>query len=132
MQKALPDPLWYAAALEGCAAAHIAMAEAGGYNVDAYLKQNFKLPDEFMHMRNNIPAQESRKQRSKQTLLAVVFALCEEALHILNRHVMLAPLQAELLHKLGACVADFDEAHLRCRCGKGEGCYAGDRSDPKQ
>jgi hypothetical protein len=25
------DPLWHASALEGCAAAHIAMAEAGGY-----------------------------------------------------------------------------------------------------
>lgn len=132
MCKASPDPLWYAAALEGCAAAHIAMAEAGGYNVDAYLEQNFQLPDEFMQMANNIPLQESRKQTSKQTLPTVVFALCEEALHILNRNAKLAPLQAELLLKLGAYVADVDEAHLRCRWGEGEGCYAGDPSDPKR
>lgn len=35
------DPLWYAASLEGCATAHIAMAEAGGHGVDEYLENNF-------------------------------------------------------------------------------------------
>ena len=131
MCKASPDPLWYAAALEGCAAAHIAMAEAGGYNVDSYLESNFQLPEEFMALAN-IPSQESRKQTNKQTLPAVVFALCEEALYVTNRHRKLAPLQAELLFKLAAYVADLDEGHLRCRWGEGEGCYGGDPADPRR
>lgn len=38
-----PDPLWYAMALEGCAAAHIAMVEVGGYNVDGYLESSFQV-----------------------------------------------------------------------------------------
>jgi hypothetical protein len=38
-----PDPLWYASALEGCAAAHIGMVEAGGYNVDSYLESAFQV-----------------------------------------------------------------------------------------
>jgi hypothetical protein len=38
-----PDPLWYASALEGCAAAHVAMVEAGGYNVDTYLESAFQV-----------------------------------------------------------------------------------------
>ena len=46
-----PDPLWYASALEGCAAAHIAMAEAGGYGVDEYLEHNFQMPDgTYLHV----------------------------------------------------------------------------------
>jgi hypothetical protein len=43
-----PDPLWYASALEGCAAAHIAMVEAGGYNVDEYLETAFQVSDSKM------------------------------------------------------------------------------------
>jgi hypothetical protein len=38
-----PDPLWYASALEGCAAAHVGMVEAGGYNVDRYLESAFQV-----------------------------------------------------------------------------------------
>lgn len=41
-----PDPLWYASALEGCAAAHIGMVEAGGYNVDNYLESAFQVSSE--------------------------------------------------------------------------------------
>ena len=126
--KASPDPLWYAAALEGCAAAHIAMAEAGGYHVDAYLEQNFQLPEEFMACAT-LATLESRKPTNKQTLPAVVFALCEEALHISNRHVKLAPIHAELLLKLASYIANDDEAHMRCRWGEGEGCYPGDAND---
>jgi len=43
-----PDPLWYAGSLEGCAAAHIAMADAGGWSVDEYLLANFQVPVEFL------------------------------------------------------------------------------------
>lgn len=123
MCKASPDPLWYAASLEGCAAAHIAMAEAGGYNCDEYLESNFQLPEEFMALAST-PSQV--KQPNKQTLPTVVFALCEEALCVTNRHDKLAPLQAELLLKLASYVAEVEEAHMRCRWGEGEGCYGGD------
>ena len=95
-----PDPLWYASALEGCAAAHIAMAEAGGYNVDKYLENNFQLPDEIMALAKREPKDEKRQSQgyaAKQTLPEVVFALCEEALNILDRHPRLAPFHAELL-----------------------------------
>jgi hypothetical protein len=121
-----PDPLWYAAALEGCAAAHIAMAEAGGYGVDDYLEQ-FQMPDEIMAL-----AKEPRQQsgnHSRQTLPEVVFALCEEALNITNRHEKLAPLHAELLLKLADYVAISAESHLRCRWGEGPGCFVGELGD---
>lgn len=128
--KTSPDPLWYASALEGCAAAHIAMAEAGGYNVDSYLENNFQLPEEIMQLAHN-PFSEKSKQH-KQTLPAVVYALCEEALQITNRHVMLAPFQAELLLKLSYYAAHVEESHLRCRWGEGEGCYGGDPGEPRR
>ena len=47
MSKAHPNPLWYAMSLVGCAAAHSAMAEGGGYNVDEYLDNNFYYPKTF-------------------------------------------------------------------------------------
>lgn len=85
-----PDPLWYASALEGCAASHIAMAEAGGYGVDEYLENNFQMPDEVMALaRDDAAARRSTSNSaatSKQTLPEVVCALCEEALNITNRH----------------------------------------------
>ena len=128
--KASPDPLWYALALEGCAAAHIAMAETGGYNVDSYLENNFQLPDDIMQLAHN-PFSEKNKQ-PKQTLPAVVYALCEEALHITNRHSKLAPFQAELLLKLSYYAAHVEESHLRCRWGEGQGCYGGDPGEPRR
>jgi hypothetical protein len=129
MCKASPDPLWYAASLEGCAAAHIAMAEAGGYNADAYLESNFQLPEEFMALANSAS---QVRQTAKQTLPTVVFALCEEALCVTNRHAKLASLNAELVLKLAYYVAEVEEAHLRCRWGEGEGCYGGDASAPRR
>jgi hypothetical protein len=92
---ATPDPLWYASALEGCAAAHIAMAEAGGYGVDEYLESNFSMPDEVVALltsrREGDAASSTTSKRggagaSKQTLPEIVCALCEEALNITNRH----------------------------------------------
>jgi hypothetical protein len=59
----------------------------------------------------------------------VVFALCEEALNILNRHKKLGHLYAELLLKLVSYCAEESEAHLRCRWGEGPGCYAGEQGD---
>lgn len=129
--KTSPDPLWYASALEGCAAAHIAMAEAGGYNVDSYLENNFQFPDEIMQLAHN-PFVDKNKQHPKQTLPAVVYALCEEALHITNRHQKLAPFQAELLLKLAYYTAHVEESHLRCRWGEGEGCFGGDPAEPRR
>jgi hypothetical protein len=121
--KSLTDPLWYASALEGCATAHIAMAEAGGYGVDEYLENNFQMPDEIMALAKDFV----RPSNSyKQTLPEVVFALCDEALNILNRHRKLAPLHAELLLKMAEYVAESAEMHLRCRWGEGQGCYAGE------
>jgi hypothetical protein len=100
-----PDPLWYASALEGCAAAHIAMAEAGGYGVDEYLESNFSMPEEVVAL---VTTTTTRREgdgiapsgggggasgkrgaaggTAKQTLPEVVCALCEEALNITNRH----------------------------------------------
>lgn len=46
--KGCHDPLWYAAAKEGCAAAFIAMADAGGHGVDDYLENNFQYPETVM------------------------------------------------------------------------------------
>jgi len=123
-----PDPLWYACALDGCAAAHIAMAEAGGYGVDEYLENNFQLPEDVMAMAQKDPTQRqtsSGSNANKQTLPEVVFALCEEALNITNRHEKLGPLHAELLLKLAWYVSESSEGHLRCRWGEGDECYAG-------
>lgn len=66
---------------------------------------------------------------NKQTLPEVVFALCDEALNITNRHPKLGPFHAELLLKLAYYVSESSEGHLRCRWGEGEGCYAGEADD---
>lgn len=125
------DPLWHASALEGCAAAHIAMADCGGYNVDQYLDTNFQLPEEVMVMlsqaSNDDNTQNSSKRNAlnKQTLPEVVFTLCEESLNILGRNQMLSHLYAELLIKLAKYCADAAEGHLRCQWGIGFGCFNG-------
>jgi hypothetical protein len=123
-----PDPLWYAAALEGLAATHIAMAEAGGYSVDDYLENNFQLPDEMMALAKNAKEEKGRQvvTSTKQTLPEVIFALCEEAMNIFNRHTKLSPFHAELLLKLAWYTSESAENHLRCRWGEGGGCYAGE------
>lgn len=123
-----PDPLWYASALEGCAAAHIAMAEAGGYNVDEYLENNFQMPDEIMALaKREDDKRQSTLTPSKQTLPEVVFALCDEALNIFNRSEMLACFYAELLLKLALYSSESAEGHLRCRWGEGPNSFAGDQ-----
>lgn len=123
-----PDPLWYAFALEGCAAAHIAMAEAGGYGVDEYLENNFQMPDEIMALAKT-KTKDNSAAAVKQTLPEVVFTLCEEAMSITNRHEKLGALHAELLMKLAWYVSESAEAHLRCRWGEGRGCYVGEVGD---
>jgi hypothetical protein len=125
----VPDPLWYASALEGCAAAHIAMAEAGGFGVDDYLESNFQLPDEIMALAKTKDDKKTTASTSKQTLPEIVFALCEEALNITNRHLKLGAYHAELLLKLATYVAESAEGHLRCRWGEGVGCYTGEPDD---
>jgi len=101
------------------------MAEAGGYGVDEYLESNFQMPEEIMALEKGQAVSSS----SKQTLPEVVFALCEEALNITNRHEKLGPIHAELLLKLAWYVSESSEGHLRCRWGEGEGCYAGEVDD---
>lgn len=127
-----PDPLWYAMALEGCAAAHIAMAEGGGYNVDEYLENNFQMPDEIMALakRDDDKRQTNVLASAKQTMPEVVFALCEEALDIVNRSEMLACFYAELLLKLALYSSESAEGHLRCRWGEGPGSFSGDQGSP--
>jgi len=132
LAKQTPDPLWYAAALEGCAAAHMSMAEAGGYNVDAYLENNFQFPEEFMSVAHNPSGDSKKTSNPKQTLPAVIYALCEEALLIFNRHVSLGAFHAELLLKLAAYTAVSQEGHMRCRWGEGPGCYGGDSGEPRR
>ena len=125
-----PDPLWYAMALEGCAAAHISMAEGGGYNVDEYLENNFQMPDEIMALaKKEDDKRQSTVTTKKQTLPEVVFALCEEALDIVNRSEKLACFYAELLLKLALYSSESAEGHLRCRWGEDPGCFAGDQGD---
>jgi hypothetical protein len=119
------DPLWYAASLEGCAAAHIAMAEAGGYSVDGYLENNFSLPNEFMTA--VIKTGKEEKSTPKQTMPGIIYALCEEALNIVNRNPKLSQYHAELLLKLAWYSSDAAERHLRCRWGEGDGCYPGEQ-----
>jgi hypothetical protein len=125
------DPLWYAASLEGCATAHIAMAEAGGYNIDEYLENNFQLPDEFMLVAVKNTKEEKRQAAApKQTMPDIINALCDEALNIVNgRHPLLAAYQADLLLKLAWYTCDSSELHLRCRWGEGDGCYSGEQGD---
>ena len=127
------DPLWYAASLEGCAAAHIAMAEAGGYSVDDYLENNFQFPDEFMAVLKR-KAKEDKGTKpttkiTKQTLPQVVHALCDAALNIIDRHPKLAAYHAELLLKLAWYYSDSSERHLRCRWGEDDGGYSGEPGD---
>lgn len=119
-----PDPLWYACSLEGCAAAHIAMAEAGGFGVDDYLSTNFSLPADLLA----VAKVSSKDEKSiKQVLPNVVYALCSEALNIVNRNATLGAYEAELLLKLAEYKADMAERHTRCRWGEGEGCHAGEQ-----
>jgi hypothetical protein len=133
-----PDPLWYAFALIGCATAHIAMADVGGYGVDEYLDNNFQYPEEIMALALN-PSVLTRKEvsdgsktvrsQNKQTLPEVVFTLCDEALNILRRHPKLAPFHAELLLQLAHYASDASEQHLRCVWGDGIGCFKGTELD---
>lgn len=124
-----PDPLWYASALEGCAAAHIAMAEVGGFNVDEYLESSFQLPEAIMACAV-IPSGE--KTTNKQEMSSVVSALCEDALNVLSRHSRLACLRSELLLKLAWYGAEIEDTHVRCQWGMGEGCYGGDPQGDKR
>ena len=122
-----PDPLWYAMALVGCAAAHIAMAEGGGYNVDEYLENNFQMPEDIMALaKKEDDKRPTATLTNKQTLPEVVFALCEEALDIVNRSETLACFYAELLLELALYSSESAEGHLRCRWGEGPGSFAGD------
>eukprot|EP00934_Nitzschia_sp_Nitz4_P004402 Nitzschia sp. Nitz4//scaffold5_size260463//126788//131622//NITZ4_000982-RA/size260463-augustus-gene-0.33-mRNA-1//-1//CDS//3329555340//4392//frame0 len=124
-----PDPLWYASAMEGCASAHIAMAEAGGFNVDDYLERSFQLPDTIMACAV-LPAAE--KSTTKQNMSSIVAALCDEALNVYCRHSKLACFRAELLLKLSWYGAEVEDTHLRCQWGMGEGCYGGDPQKEKR
>jgi hypothetical protein len=65
------------------------MAEAGGYNVDTYLESNFQLPEDFMSVATNIS---NDAKKTKQTLPIVIYALCEEALHIFQASRILGKL----------------------------------------
>lgn len=134
------DPLWYASALEGCACAFIAMADAGGHGVDEYLENNFQLPEEIMALAiaQGVAAgadlgdgrgKTMTVDRTKTTLPQAVTALVEEAMSVLCRHEKLAPLHAGLLMKLAEYVQDSEEGHLRCRWGEGEYCYGGEIRD---
>eukprot|EP00980_Cylindrotheca_fusiformis_P007577 scaffold1580_cov116-Cylindrotheca_fusiformis.AAC.12 len=122
-----PDPLWYASALEGCAAAHIGMVEAGGYNVDSYLESAFQLPDEFMAC-----SVASGEKTTKQTMSKVVKALCDDALRVLSRHPRLSCFKAELLLKLAWYTGEVEHTHVRCQWGIGEACYGGDPTSEKR
>ncbi|KAL7539116.1 hypothetical protein ACHAXR_009033 [Thalassiosira sp. AJA248-18] len=133
------DPLWYASALEGCACAFIAMADAGGHGVDDYLENNFQLPEEIMALAiaQGVAAgadlgdgrgKTMTVDRTKTTLPQAVTALVEEAMSVLCRHEKLAPLHSGLLMKLAEYVQEEEEGHLRCRWGEGEYCYGGDLS----
>ncbi|CAJ1923429.1 unnamed protein product [Cylindrotheca closterium] len=122
-----PDPLWYASALEGCAAAHVAMVEAGGYNVDTYLESAFQLPDEFMAC-----SVASGEKTTKQTMSKVVKALCDDSLRVLSRHPRLACFRAELLLKLAWYTGEVEDTHIRCKWGIGEGCFGGDPASEKR
>ena len=141
--KSLQDHVWYAAALEGCAASFIAMADIGGHGVDYYLENNFQLPDDILALTNISDSSTSisqsnnlnntnhkssggsNSQKHKTTLPSAVLALCEEALNITNRHLALAPIHVELLLKLAWYSVDLEESHLRCRWGEADDCCFG-------
>jgi hypothetical protein len=110
-----------------------AMAEAGGYNVDTYLENNFQMPEEVMALARRSTTDDKRQASTggnKQTLPEVVIALCEEALNITNRHKRLACFQAELLLKMAWYTSESAEGHLRCRWGEGPGSFSGDPGSP--
>eukprot|EP00536_Pseudo-nitzschia_multiseries_P018057 jgi/Psemu1/227659/e_gw1.2100.10.1 len=134
-----PDPLWYASALEGCAAAHVAMADIGGFNVDEYLESSIQLPEEFMACAL-VPTSEKTggNDEHKKSMPQVVQALCEDALDVTSRHPKTACFHAELLLKLAWYTAEVEDVHLRCQWGLGgdEGggieCYGGDANSDKR
>lgn len=127
-KTACPDPLWYASALEGCAAAHIAMAEAGGFNVDEYLESSFQLPEDIMACAVVTAAD---KTNTKQNMPRIVYALCDDALDVTSRHPKLACFHADLLLKLAWYVAEVEDVHLKCQWGLGDGCYGGEAGGDK-
>lgn len=134
LTKEAHDPLWYTASLQGCAAAFCAMADSGGHCVDEYLDNNFQHPDNIMTLARETDARGKVvpliADKSKTTLSAAVFALCEEALSITNRHPKLAAFHVELLLKLAHYTVEMEVNHLRCLWGKGESCYEGDMGEP--
>ena len=75
------------------------------------------------------PSKKQGTNTGKQTLPEVVFALCDEALNVFNRHKKLAHLYVELLLKLAGYCAEESEGHLRCRWGEGPNCYGGEQGD---
>jgi hypothetical protein len=95
------------------------------------LESNFQLPEEIMALARD-ETSSRRVAGVKQTLPEVVFALCDEALNILNRHEKLANLYAELILKLAVYTAEEAESHLRCRWGEGIYCYAGESDNDQQ
>ena len=144
-----PDPLWYASALEGCAAVHIAMADVGGFNVDEYLESSFQLPEELMDCAL-LPASETKASSSaekdnKKSMPQVIVALCEDALNVLSRHPKIACFYSELCLKLAWYTAEVEDVHIRCQWGLGgdsdengvaggeeEYCYGGDPNSEKR
>ena len=99
--------------------------------MDEYLENNFQLPEEIMALARDETS--SRKVGgNKQTLPEVVFALCDEALNLLNRHEKLANLCAEMILKLAVYTAEEAESHLRCRWGEGMYCYGGESDNEQQ
>lgn len=138
LTKAAQDPLWYASSLEGCASSFIAMADCGGHGVDAYLENNFRLPDDLLTVlitNSSAPPGTEKKtviDKTKTTLPEAVMFLSEEALGIYSRHNKLAPMHAELLLKLATYIAESEDAHRCCRWGQGEFSYQGEAGNPKR
>jgi hypothetical protein len=138
LTKAAQDPLWYASSLEGCASSFIAMADCGGHGVDAYLENNFRLPDDILTVliaNSSAPPGTEKKaviDKTKTTLPEAVMFLSEEALGIYSRHNKLAPMHAELLLKLATYIAESEDAHRCCRWGQGEFSYQGEAGNPKR
>lgn len=134
-----PDPLWYASALEGCAAAHIAMADVGGFNVDEYLESSFQMPEEILACALSSASEKNGgNDENKKTMPQVILALCEDSLDVTSRHPKTACFHAELLLKLAWYTAELEDGHLRCQWGlggdEGEGmeCYGGDPNSEKR
>jgi len=143
LTKSAHDPLWYAAALEGCAASFIAMADQGGHGVDNYLENNFRMPDEILSIVNAelLKSSDGTKRqiatlaaidKTKTTLPGAVFFLAEEALVIFSKHPKLASLHAELALKLATYIAEWEDSHRMCRWGYGPYCYTGEMGNQKR